>query len=63
MSVTAEHPPPPSAESELQSTWSAALDGFDRDLRRRAVAAKTLKAYAIDGGQFARWASANELKS
>ena len=34
---------------------------FDRDLRRRAVAAKTLKAYAIDGAQFAAWASANEL--
>ena len=61
MSVTAENPPPPSAELELRSTWSAALDAFDQDLRRRAVAAKTRKAYAIDGAQFAAWASASEL--
>jgi site-specific recombinase XerD len=61
MSVTAEHLPPPSAASELQGAWSTALEAFDRDLRRRAVAAKTLKAYAIDGAQFAAWASANAL--
>jgi len=61
MSVTAEQPPPPSAASELQRAWSNALDAFDRDLRRRAVASKTLKAYGIDGAQFAAWASANEL--
>jgi integrase/recombinase XerC/integrase/recombinase XerD len=61
MSVTAEHPPPPSAALELQTAWSTALDAFDRDLRRRAVASKTLKAYAIDGAQFAAWASANAL--
>jgi site-specific recombinase XerD len=61
MSVTAEQPPPPSAASELQRAWSNTLDAFDRDLRRRAVASKTLKAYGIDGAQFAAWASANEL--
>ena len=30
------------------SEWEAALDAFDADLRRRAVAAKTRRAYAID---------------
>ena len=32
-----------------------------QDLRRRAVADKTRRAYAIDSGQFAAWASAREL--
>ncbi len=41
--------------------WTAALDAFDQDLRRRAVAAKTRRAYGIDAGQFAAWASAREL--
>ena len=31
---------------------------FDQDLRRRAVAQKTRRAYAIDTAQFAAWASA-----
>jgi integrase/recombinase XerC/integrase/recombinase XerD len=38
--------------------WKAALEAFDQDLRRRAVAAKTRRAYDIDGTQFAEWASA-----
>ena len=42
--------------------WQAALEGFDRDLRRRAVAEKTRHAYAIDVAQFAAWASARELE-
>jgi integrase/recombinase XerC/integrase/recombinase XerD len=37
--------------------WRAALEAFDRDLRRRAVAPKTRRAYAIDAAQFASWAS------
>ena len=41
--------------------WQAALDAFAEDLRRRAVAAKTGRAYAIDSLQFARWASAHQL--
>ena len=43
--------PAPSAE------WQAALDAFQDDLRRRAVADKTRIAYTIDTTQFARWAS------
>ena len=42
--------------------WTAALDAFDQDLRRRAVAAKTLRAYAIDATQFAEWATARGLE-
>jgi integrase/recombinase XerC/integrase/recombinase XerD len=38
--------------------WSNALEEFERDLRRRAVAEKTRRAYAIDVRQFADWASA-----
>src|SRR5450759_1680323 len=41
--------------------WQAALDAFRDDLRRRAVASKTQTAYAIDTGQFARWATAAGL--
>jgi site-specific recombinase XerD len=41
--------------------WRAALDAFDADLRRRAVAAKTRTAYRIDSLQFARWASERQL--
>jgi site-specific recombinase XerD len=44
------------------ASWEAALEGFDCDLRRRAVAEKTRHAYAIDVGQFAAWASARELE-
>ncbi len=37
--------------------WRAALDAFDLDLQRRAVAAKTRRAYEIDASQFAHWAT------
>jgi site-specific recombinase XerD len=38
------------------SAWDAALEGFDRDLTRRAVADKTRTAYASDARDFAAWA-------
>jgi len=38
------------------STWPAALEAFDDDLRRRAVAEKTREAYMSDCRQFAAWA-------
>jgi site-specific recombinase XerD len=50
-----------SAESIMPS-WRAALEAFDADLRRRAVAEKTRHAYAIDCQQFAEWASAHGLE-
>jgi site-specific recombinase XerD len=50
-----------SAPAELTPQWQRALDAFDADLRRRAVAAKTRRAYASDTHQFARWAADREL--
>lgn len=44
------------------SGWSAALEAFDQDLERRAVAPSTRTAYGIDVRQFADWASAHELE-
>ncbi len=49
-------------ESPIPPSWRAALDALDADLRRRAVADKTRRAYTIDSGQFARWAAANGLE-
>jgi site-specific recombinase XerD len=46
----------------VSTAWQSALDAFADDLRRRAVAAKTARAYAIDSGQFARWATAQPLE-
>jgi site-specific recombinase XerD len=49
------------APRPVSAGWQAALDAFADDLRRRAVAAKTSRAYAIDSLQFARWATARQL--
>ena len=51
-----------SRRAMYSAAWTAALDSFDQDLRRRAVAAKTRRAYAIDAEQFAGWASARTLE-
>jgi site-specific recombinase XerD len=48
-------------DHDLTVAWRAALEAFDEDLRRRAVAVKTRRAYASDTGQFARWADVHEL--
>jgi integrase/recombinase XerC/integrase/recombinase XerD len=45
----------------LTAPWRAALEALDADLRRRALSEKTRRAYAIDTGQFARWAAAHDL--
>ena len=45
----------------ITPAWQAALDHFDADLRRRAVAAKTRIAYRSDCIQFACWATAAGL--
>ena len=52
---------PPPVNAALSSQWRAALDAFDDDLRRRAVAPKTRRAYAIDTSQFADWADSRGL--
>lgn len=51
----------PAAADEISPEWRVVLDGHDDDLCRRAVAAKTRRAYSIDTAQFARWATAHEL--
>jgi site-specific recombinase XerD len=51
----------PAAGGAVSPAWQAALDAFDDDLRRRAVAVRTRRAYAIDTGQFARWATERGL--
>jgi site-specific recombinase XerD len=59
-------PASPSADTDhgpaLAPSWQAALTAFDRDLRRRAVAEKTRRAYAIDALQCAQWATARRLE-
>jgi site-specific recombinase XerD len=50
-----------SVHAMYSPAWTAALEAFDQDLRRRAVAPKTRRAYAIDGSQFAGWASSWSL--
>jgi site-specific recombinase XerD len=47
---------------DIPAAWKDALGALDADLRRRALAERTRRAYAIDGGQFADWASSRELE-
>jgi integrase/recombinase XerC/integrase/recombinase XerD len=49
-------------EPRLSTAWRAALDGLEADLRRRAAAEKTRRAYAIDARQLAAWATARGLE-
>ena len=44
-----------------EGIWDDALALFDADLRRRGAAEKTRRAYAVDLGQLATWASAQRL--
>jgi integrase/recombinase XerC/integrase/recombinase XerD len=53
--------PTTTAPAALSPQWQGALDAFDADLRRRAVAPKTRRAYAIDTHQFGRWAGEHGL--
>src|SRR5215216_1801010 len=48
--------------SEPSVAWASALQAFDADLRRRGAAEKTRRAYGIDVGQFALWASKRDLE-
>jgi site-specific recombinase XerD len=45
----------------MKDAWNAALELFDEDLNRRDAAERTRRAYGIDLGQFARWATAQQL--
>ncbi|MBX5470486.1 MAG: tyrosine recombinase XerC [Thermoleophilaceae bacterium] len=44
--------------SKLAHGWPEALRGFDRALRAHGMAEKTRRAYGVDLGQLAEWASA-----
>ncbi len=48
-------------ERSIPPSWSPALEALEADLRRRALSEKTQRAYAIDTGQFARWAASHGL--
>jgi site-specific recombinase XerD len=48
-------------EDQPTDGWIDALQAFDADLRRRGAAEKTRRAYGIDTGQFAMWASRQKL--
>src|SRR3954447_20730572 len=50
------------ASDGVAESWAAVLRRFDDDLRRRAAAEKTRRAYAIDLGQFSAWAGAAGLE-
>src|SRR5690348_4596971 len=43
----------------VERTWSADLAAFDAALRARGMAEKTRRAYGVDIGQLAEWASAH----
>jgi integrase/recombinase XerC/integrase/recombinase XerD len=60
MSLSAQ--PAVGGETDISAAWNAALDASAADLTRRAVAARTGRAYAIDAREFARWATARELE-
>ena len=47
---------------ETSAAWQGALEALDDDLRRRALAERTRRAYAIDARQFSDWATARELE-
>jgi site-specific recombinase XerD len=49
------------AHERLRSAWADASALLDEDLRRRDAAPRTRRAYAIDVGQFAVWASGRGL--
>jgi site-specific recombinase XerD len=52
---------PTAAPAAIAPEWQAALDAFDEDLRRRAVAARTRTAYRTDSLAFAAWATRQGL--
>jgi integrase/recombinase XerC/integrase/recombinase XerD len=50
------------APAALSDRWRAALVALDDDLRRRAAAEKTRRAYGADVEQFAHWCGARSLE-
>ncbi|HEY1778295.1 MAG TPA: tyrosine recombinase XerC [Solirubrobacteraceae bacterium] len=52
---------PPQAGEQLSAPWRQSLAEFDDDLRVRAAAEKTRRAYAADVARFAQWCVRHEL--
>lgn len=48
-------------DASLTPAWEQAVGAFEADLRRRAVAARTVRAYQSDARQFGAWASQRGL--
>ena len=46
----------------INPSWSAALRDFDEGMRRQNLAEKTRRAYGVDLGQLAEWATAQGLE-
>ena len=47
--------------TEIKTSWARALGEFDSDLRTRGMGEKTRRAYGVDVGQLAKWASGHDL--
>jgi integrase/recombinase XerC/integrase/recombinase XerD len=52
----------PNGSELMSSGWRDALALFDRDLRRRGAAERTRRAYGVDCGQLAAWATPQGLE-
>jgi integrase/recombinase XerC/integrase/recombinase XerD len=61
MSVQTEAGPAGGERERLAGAWAHAAALLEEDLRRRDAAPRTRRAYAVDVGQFARWASERGL--
>ncbi len=48
-------------DTSAESSWSSALRAFDASLRVRGLRERTRRAYGVDVGQLAEWASGHEL--
>ena len=46
---------------ELKPSWARALRGFDAALRTQGMGERTRRAYGVDVGQLAQWASGHDL--
>src|SRR5919198_1768542 len=52
---------PSQGTAAVSEPWRAALRTFDADLRRRAAAERTRRAYGTDAAELAAWATAQGL--
>jgi site-specific recombinase XerD len=52
----------PAQGTAVSEPWRVALRTFDADLRRRAAAERTRRAYGTDAAELAAWATANGLE-